>query len=202
MNKLHTSKETKQTRIAVIIRFAAPLALIFLLGAAMSPDSGGGCATKRGVVSQTETTNPPKHFLADDVAAFADFQEKARAWRQQPVKPPLSEEVRRFRVLAEDALQSKNFEKAAGYYEKGLTIEPMWPAGQFDAALLYAELQKYAQAVLHMKRYLELNPDDKDARNLRDKMYVWEEKANETNLPSEDNSSTQPAKPDKVKMKK
>ncbi len=110
---------------------------------------------------------------------FEDFQEKAKAWRALSAKPPLPEEVQRFRVLAEDAFQNKNFEKAVGYYEKGLAIEPMWPAGQFNAALLSAELEHYGKATRHIKRYLELCPDDKEARAAREKMYVWEEKTKE-----------------------
>lgn len=125
--------------------------------------------------------------VADDVPIFAKFQEEARAWRQQSVKPPLPEEVRRFRVLAEDAFQSKDFEKAVGYYEKGLAIEPMWPVGQFNAAIIYGELKLYSMAVIHMKRYLELNPDAKDAKAYRDQMYIWEEKANEADASSQSN---------------
>jgi tetratricopeptide (TPR) repeat protein len=120
--------------------------------------------------------------LADDAAAFTEFQEKARAWRALPQKPPLSEDVQRFRVVAEDAFQKKEFEKAADYYEQGLAVEPLWPQGQFNAALLYGELQMYAQAVIHMKRYLELEPDAANAKAARGKMYLWEVKAKEQKL--------------------
>jgi tetratricopeptide (TPR) repeat protein len=114
--------------------------------------------------------------LADDAVLFADFQEKAKAWRALPVKPSLPEDVRRFKVLAEDAFQKKEFEKAADFYEQGLAVEPLWPDGQLNAALFYGELEMNAQAVLHMKRYLELCPDAKDAKKCRNQMYIWQEK--------------------------
>jgi tetratricopeptide (TPR) repeat protein len=114
--------------------------------------------------------------LTGDAALFADFQEKAKTWRALPTKPPLPEEVRRFKVLAEDAFQKKEFEKAAGYYEQGLAIEPLCPDGQLNAALFYGELEMNAQAVLHMRRYLELCPDAKDAKKCRNQMYIWQEK--------------------------
>jgi tetratricopeptide (TPR) repeat protein len=115
--------------------------------------------------------------LADDAIAFADFQGKALNWRTMPQKPPLPENAQRFRVLAEDAFRSKNFEESANYYEKGLEVSPLWPEGRFNAALLYGELQMYSQAIFHMKRYLELRPDAKNANDARERIYVWEEKA-------------------------
>jgi hypothetical protein len=47
------------------------------------------------------------------------------------------------------------------------------------AALLEGELQWYGMAVFHMKCYLELEPDAKNAKAAREKMYLWEGKAKE-----------------------
>ena len=121
--------------------------------------------------------------LADDAASFAEFKEKAGAWRALPVKPALTERVQRFRVLAEDSIQNKKFEQALYYYEQALAVTPLWPEGQFNAALLYGEFEMYPQAVLHMKRYLELSPDAKDAQPAREKMFIWEEKSKKGTLP-------------------
>ena len=119
-----------------------------------------------------------KHILVDDnTAASADFQDKVKVWQTLSPKPSLPEEARRFRVLADDAVQNKEFEKAADYYEKGLAIDPMWPAGQFNAAMIYKELNFYTMAVMHMKRYLALKPDE--TKKYQDEIYIWEEKANE-----------------------
>lgn len=112
--------------------------------------------------------------VVDDAAAFAEFQKQANAWRVLRVKPPLSERAQEFRVLAEDALRNKDFDKAADYYEQGLIISPLWPQAQFNAAVLYGELQIYPQAMLHMKRYLELSPDASDAQSAREQMIIWQ----------------------------
>jgi len=117
-----------------------------------------------------------RRFFVDDAVAFSDFREKAKTWRTLPVKPALPEEVLRFRVQAEDAFNNKQFHEAAEYYEHGLAVEPLWPQGQFNAALLEGELQWYGMAAYHMKRYLELCPDDKDAKAAREKLYLWEGK--------------------------
>ena len=109
----------------------------------------------------------------------AEFQEKAKVWRALPQKPKIPEKIRRFRILAEDATESKDFEKAVDYYEQGLAIEPMWPVGQFNAAIIYGELKDYDRAIIHMKRYLELEPDVKDNRACQDKIYLWEGKIGE-----------------------
>jgi tetratricopeptide (TPR) repeat protein len=116
---------------------------------------------------------------AAERAAEAEFADKARKYREMPVKPPLPEGAQRSRIMAEDAINNKEFEKAAEYYEQGLEIEPLWPEGQFNAALLYGELKDYENAALHMKHYLELVPNARDAREAREKMYLWEGKARE-----------------------
>ena len=110
-------------------------------------------------------------------AQESDFKAQAQAWRARAPKPPLSEDARRYQVLAEDAYQHKDFIKAARYYEQGLQVAPLWPEGYFNAALLYGETGQFAQAAWHMDRYLALCPDSADSRAARDKMYIWQEKA-------------------------
>ena len=129
----------------------------------------------------SDAVNAVKYYasgsdVADGMMVFTKFQEEASAWRALPVKPVLPEALRRFKTLAEDAIQNKNFEKAIDYYEQGLEVSPLWPEGQFNAALLYGELQIYGQAMLHMKRYLELSPDAKDAQAARDQIIIWQSK--------------------------
>jgi tetratricopeptide (TPR) repeat protein len=112
-------------------------------------------------------------------AAFEDFQQKANIWRALSQKPFIPEEVHRFIVLKDDAIQNNEFDKAADYYEQALAIDPMWPAGQYNVALIYEQLKVYPMAVMHMKRYLALEPDAANARAMQDKIYLWEEKAKE-----------------------
>jgi len=105
------------------------------------------------------------------------IRERIPAWLALKPRPPLPEDARKFRVLAEDAIQEKRFEDAAGYYERGLRIEPMWPEAHYNLALLDGELKKFAQAASHMRLYLEMVPNAKDAAAARDKVIIWEEKA-------------------------
>lgn len=113
---------------------------------------------------------------AQEPAAWTDFQKKAAAWRALSVKPALSETVRRERVLAENALREKDPKSAIEHYESGLQIDPVWPEGHFNAALLYAELNDYDNAVWHMRAYVELAPDAPDAQGARDQIAIWQDK--------------------------
>ncbi|HUS19082.1 MAG TPA: hypothetical protein VMZ25_05495 [Terriglobales bacterium] len=108
---------------------------------------------------------------------FADFRQKAVAWRQLKQKPPLAPEADRHRILAEEAIRSTNLDSAAQHYDEALEATPLWPEGWLNAALIYAELQDYASAAEHMRYYLELAPDAPEAKAAREKLVVWEEKA-------------------------
>lgn len=105
-----------------------------------------------------------------------DFQQKASAWRALPFKPPIPEEVRQHRLLAENALREKDLDTAIGEYEDGLTIFPVWAEGHFNAALLSAELGYYFEAIRHMRAYLDLVPNATDAQSARDQIIIWEAK--------------------------
>jgi hypothetical protein len=149
-------------------------------------DSGDGsrilwCGSRSDVIAFADAVNAMRYYssgmvMADDTDDFAEFQEKAKAWRALAIKPSLPEQARRFKVQAEDAFQHKDFEKAAEYYENALETAPFWPDGYFNAALLYGELGFYSKAVLNMKRYLELRPDAEDSQAARDRVYIWEGK--------------------------
>jgi tetratricopeptide (TPR) repeat protein len=106
----------------------------------------------------------------------ADFRQKAAAWRALATKPAIPEEVRRHRILAENNVQEKQFADAIEEYEAGLVIDPLWPEGHFNAALLAAELGYYGEAIRHMHAYLELLPDASDAPSARDQIVIWEAK--------------------------
>ena len=113
---------------------------------------------------------------AQETAAWVDFQQKAAAWRALPVKPAISEEVRLERVQAENAVREKRLEAAVEHYESGLKMNPVWPEGHFNAALLYAELEEYDKAIWQMRAYVELVPDAQDARGARDQTAIWQDK--------------------------
>ena len=108
---------------------------------------------------------------------FAEFQKRARAWRALAQKPELPEEAKRCRVLAENAVRSKELDEAVRHYERGLSVAPMWAEGYYNAALLCGEVKNYLDAADYARRYLELCPDAPEAEQLRKRIYVWEEEA-------------------------
>jgi tetratricopeptide (TPR) repeat protein len=118
-----------------------------------------------------------KHLSPLLEAAFRNFQPKTAAWRALPTKPPLGPEADRHWILAENAFKEKNFASAVEHYESALEIQPMWPTGWFNLAMIYAEQNNYADATDCMKHYLELTPDAPDARSAREQMIIWEDKA-------------------------
>jgi tetratricopeptide (TPR) repeat protein len=134
-----------------------------------------------------------KQGLGNDQAVLAGFREQAEAWRALPQKPAIPEAARRFEVLAKDAFQSREFDQAVDYYERGLEICPLWPEAQYNTALICGETGLYAQAAGHMKRYLALCPYAKDAQAAKDQVYVWEEKARR--VPGSATGNRAPAEP-------
>jgi tetratricopeptide (TPR) repeat protein len=111
--------------------------------------------------------------------ALRNLPQAADAWRALPQKPPVPEEVRGQRLLAETAFKERKLEKALYHYERGLELYPVWPEGRFNAALVAAELHSYGVAVEHMRAYLELVPDAPDAQSARDQVVIWQDKATE-----------------------
>lgn len=114
---------------------------------------------------------------SNDRAAFQQFQKRALTWRQMSSGTAIPAEADRYRILAANAYEEKQFEAAALYYDQGLGIFDTWPEGWFNAALIYAELNEYWEASDHMKHYLELAPDAPNAKTAREKLIVWDEKA-------------------------
>lgn len=113
---------------------------------------------------------------AREASELVEFQASAKAWRELSVKPALPEETRRGKVLAEEALREKDLEAAIAHFQAGLKSTPLWPEGQFNVALLYAELGDFFFAVQHMRRYLELVPGASDTEAAKDKLIIWESK--------------------------
>jgi len=120
-----------------------------------------------------------QNLIVEDPASFAFYKEKVRDWLMEPYKSPLPDEVKHYQALAEEALREKDPYQAADFYEKGLAIDPLWPSGEYNAGLIYGELEIYPMAIHHIRRYLMLKPDAKDAGFFENKIYVWEVKISE-----------------------
>ncbi len=108
---------------------------------------------------------------------WRDFPRKAAEWRASPSRPPLTEEVRRHRLVAENAIRENDFDTAVSEYIDGLESDPTWPEGHFNAALLMGELGYYSEAIRHMQAYVELVPEAPDAQAARDQIVIWGVKA-------------------------
>jgi tetratricopeptide (TPR) repeat protein len=103
----------------------------------------------------------------------AEFAAIVTTFRAANPKPVISEDVRRYKIMAEANYRAKRFNAAATNYEAGLKLAPWWPEGHFNAALLLGATGRYSEAIQHMDKYLALVPDAPDARQAQDKIYVW-----------------------------
>ncbi len=115
----------------------------------------------------------------EEEANFAAFTAEAKTWLAATVKPEMAKEARTFKLVAEDALKRKDFPATLDAYCEALDKFPMWPEGQYNAALLAAETHDYDLAAHHMRRYLVLAPNAKGSKAAEDKLLLWEHKAKE-----------------------
>jgi tetratricopeptide (TPR) repeat protein len=115
--------------------------------------------------------------LGSEEADIAAFSEKASVWRLTSQRPEMADEVRTYKLLAEEAFKRQDFAAALEAYCDALDLYPMWPEGHYNAALLAAETKDYGLAAGHMHRYLILAPDAKDAATAKDKLLLWQHKA-------------------------
>ena len=104
-----------------------------------------------------------------------EFEALAAKYRALAVKPPITEEQRRYLVQADALRQVKDYAGALDTYGKALVVDPVaYPAAYFNMALLAVEKGRYHAAIALMKKYLLLLPDAQDARAAQDKIYEWE----------------------------
>ena len=103
------------------------------------------------------------------------FEPIAEQYRSLKVKPPVSEEQRKYIVQANSLNQLKEYDKAIELYNKAVELDQTaYPAAYTNLALLSAQVHKYNSAIYYMKKYLLLEPEASDARSARDKIYEWE----------------------------
>jgi len=102
------------------------------------------------------------------------FEIMARNYRSADPKPGIPEEVRKYQVQADFAINLKRYLDAARFYAEGIKVAPWWATGRFNRALLLAEAGQFREAASEMKRFLVLAPDSPDARVAQDRIYQWE----------------------------
>lgn len=117
-----------------------------------------------------------KDFKAKkEEADMVAFMQKIKEYRAMTVKPPLTEELRKYIVQANLFSQQKNYVKAIELYRKVIDTDAIaYPAGYSNIALLSAQVGNYGAAITYMKWYLMLEPEASDARGAQDKIYEWE----------------------------
>jgi hypothetical protein len=103
-----------------------------------------------------------------------EFAAIAVDYRAANPKPVISEDVRRYEIMADADIRAKRNDDATNAYEAGLKLAPWWPEGHFNIALVLGKMGSYGEAIRHMKNYLALVPDAPDARAAQDKIYVWQ----------------------------
>jgi tetratricopeptide (TPR) repeat protein len=102
------------------------------------------------------------------------FEIMARNYRSADPKPGIPEEVRKYQVQADFAIDLKRYRDAAQFYAEGIKLAPWWATGRFNRALLLAEAGQFREAATEMRRFLVLAPDSPDARVAQDRIYQWE----------------------------
>jgi hypothetical protein len=103
-----------------------------------------------------------------------EFAAIAGDYRAANPKPAISEEVRRYQIMADADIRAKRNGDAVNAYEAALKLVPWWPEGHFNIALVLGKSGIYSEAIQHMNKYLALLPDAPDARAAQDKIYVWQ----------------------------
>ena len=103
------------------------------------------------------------------------FESISVSYRALKLKPPVSEDQRRYIVQANAANKLKQFSKAIELYNKAIEIdETAYPAAYLNVALLQAQKHKINEAIFYMKKFLLLEPESADARSAQDRIYEWE----------------------------
>lgn len=116
-----------------------------------------------------------QHYQRDYQEHLALFEARAAKSRKLAVKPPLSEEQRKYIVQANYLTRQKDYDGAIDMYRKLIDLDPVsYPGAYFNLALLNAQLYRIGPAIGYMKQYLSLVPAAKDARSAQDKIYEWE----------------------------
>jgi len=105
------------------------------------------------------------------------FEPIAKQYRVLSVKPPITEEQRKYIVQANGFNDEKLYTKAIELYKKAIKVDQTaYPAAYLNLALLSAQINQFDAAIYYMKKYLMLEPESTDARSAQDKIYLWEAK--------------------------
>lgn len=146
--------------------------VVFISGAILSLYDNDSSKFYRQVADAITVIAAEKRseLAADNLA----FQKVAKTYRNAKVKPVPGENVRKFVIMADEAVHQERFSDAVNDYEQGLKIAPWWPQGHFNASMILGKLHEYNRAIEHMKDYLMLVPNAPNTRAAQDQIYKWE----------------------------
>lgn len=111
---------------------------------------------------------------ADDKEAASVRASLFAAAGKMPTPPELPEEARRHSVRGELLVKVGDLAGARPEFAEAIRLAPYVPKLYFNAALLNAQLGRYADATHLMNTYLEAAPEAPDARAARDEIIKWE----------------------------
>ena len=109
--------------------------------------------------------------------ALEQFKQACGPYIAQKAWPPMPEEAREHKVLAENAYRESDFDKALDEYTAAVGVYPCWPEGWHQRAEIQGQGHYYLGAYNSLRHYLYLAPDAPDAQALRDQLIIWRDKA-------------------------
>jgi hypothetical protein len=102
------------------------------------------------------------------------FADAVAKYKDPATRPPLPEDVRKFKIQAEFAVDNKKLDDAIGYYTQGVVGARWWADGYFNLAILLAEKKDFGEAIRIMRRFITLQEGTPDARRALDMTYRWD----------------------------
>jgi len=110
-------------------------------------------------------------FLKSKINAYVDRLSKSEVLRDRLFK----ENAVLHYNLGVFYLQRQEYNTAITEFEKVLELNPNDAATHYNLGLIYADyLNNKAKAILHFKRYLAIEPNDKDAERAKKYILTWE----------------------------
>ena len=92
----------------------------------------------------------------------------------------ISEDARRHMARGKAALEttkgSEDYEDAIREFDSACKSAPDWPEPYYNLGVVQGKAGKYEEAARSLRRYLDLQPDAKDARAVKDLVYDFEYK--------------------------
>ena len=126
---------------------------------------------------RTLSLDARQDLMKTNDTAFEQFKQACSAYIAQKAWPPMPEEAREHKVLAENAFRESDFDKALDEYTSAVGTYPCWPEGWRQRAQIQGQGHYYLGAYNSLRHYLYLAPDAPDAQALRDQLIIWRDKA-------------------------